>query len=140
MADLTAAMKSGDTDTRDTLRGLTAAFKQVEVDSGQTLDEAGVEAVVMKQAKQRRESIDEYSRAGRTDLVEQEEIELAVLEHYIPQMMSQDDIEVIAAQAISDLGVTDVRGMGQVMGKLMPLLRGKADGRDVNIVVRRLLS
>ena len=140
MADLKAAMKSGDTDTRDTLRGLTAAIKQVEIDSAKSLDDAGVEAVVMKQAKQRRESIAEYSRAGRTDLVEQEELELAILDRYIPQMMSQDEIEVIAAQTIADLGVTDVRGMGQVMGKLMPQLRGKADGRDVNIVVRRLLG
>ncbi|MCO5183916.1 MAG: GatB/YqeY domain-containing protein [Anaerolineae bacterium] len=138
-ADLKTAMRAGDTDTRDTLRSLNAAIKQTEVDSGEELDDSGVMAVLSKQAKQRRESIVDYEKAGRSDLVVVEQRELAVIERYLPQMMSRAEIEVVAAGVIEELGVTDVRGMGQVMGRLMPQLRGKADGRLINEVVNDLL-
>lgn len=139
-ADLKAAMKAGDTDTRDTLRSLNAAIKQSEIDGGKPLDDAGVMAVLNKQAKQRRESIADYEMAGRMDLVVVEQAELVVIERYLPQMMSRAEIEVVAAGVIDELGVTDARGTGQVMGRLMPQLRGKADGRLVNEVVSDLLS
>ncbi|MCB8982400.1 MAG: GatB/YqeY domain-containing protein [Ardenticatenaceae bacterium] len=139
-SDMATAMKQGDTATRDVLRMLLAAVKQAEVDDQTTLDEAGVVNVLTKQAKQRRESIADYEKAGRSDLVEQEQAELAIIETYLPQQMSREEIKALAVQVIADLGVTDIKGMGQVMGKLMPQLKGQADGRMVNEVVRELLT
>lgn len=129
-----------DTQRRDTLRMLAAAIKQVEVDEQTTLDDAGVLAVLTKQAKQRRESIAEYEQAGRTDLVESEQDELVIIESYLPQMMSREEIAALAAPIVAELGASGPKDMGKVMGRLMPQLKGKADGRDVNEVVRALLQ
>lgn len=137
--DTIDASKSGDNRRRDILRMVQAAIKQVEIDDRVTLDEAGVEQVLTKQAKQRRESIAEYTKAGRDDLVEQEQYELGIIEAYLPQMMSREEIEVLVKQAIADTGATSSKDMGKVMGKLMPQVKGKADGRLVNEVVRDLL-
>ena len=140
MTDLKSAMRSGDTEKRDTIRLLQAAVKQEEIDNQVTLDDDGVSAVLQKQAKQRRESIADYEKAGRADLVEEEELQLSIIETYLPQMMSREEIETIARQVIAETDVTDIKGMGQVMGKLMPQVKGKADGRLVNEVVRELLQ
>jgi hypothetical protein len=137
--DTIDASKSGDNRKRDILRMVQAAIKQVEIDDRVTLDDAGVEQVLTKQAKQRRESIAEYTKAGRDDLVEQEQYELEIIEAYLPQMMSREEIEVLVKQAIADTGATSSKDMGKVMGKLMPQVKGKADGRLVNEVVRDLL-
>lgn len=139
-SDMAVAMKQGNTETRDVLRMLLAAIKQAEVDDQVTLDESGVVTVLTKQAKQRRESIADYEKAGRADLVAQEQAELAIIETYLPQLMSREKVQTLAAQVIAELGVTDIKGMGQVMGKLMPQLKGQADGRIVNEVVRELLT
>ena len=138
--DVKNAMRIKDTETRDTLRLLLAAIKQEEIDNQVTLDDAGVQAVLNKQAKQRRESIEEYTKANRLDLAEEEQQQLVIIERYLPQMMSREEVEAIAKQVIVETGVTDAKGMGQVMGKLMPQVKGKADGRLVNEVVRELLS
>lgn len=139
-ADMAQAMKRSDTETRDVLRMLLAAVKQAEVDRQTTLDDSGVADVLAKQAKQRRESIADYEKAGRDALVAQEQAELAIIERYLPQLLSREDVEALAAKIIAELGVTDSKGMGQVMGRLMPLLKGQADGRLVNEVVRQLLA
>jgi len=139
-ADVADAMRSGDTDKRDVLRMLLAAIKQTEIDGRLELDEKGVQTVLTKQAKQRRESIADYEKAGRTELADQEKMELAVIETYLPKMMDRAEIEKIASAIIAELGVSDAKGMGQIMGKLMPQVKGKADGRIVNEVVRELLN
>ena len=139
-ADMADAMRSGDTEKRDVLRMLVAAVKQTEIDDRLELDDKGVQVVLTKQAKQRRESISDYEKAGRDELAAQEKMELAVIESYLPKMMERDEIEKIAGAIIAELGVSDAKGMGQVMGKLMPQVKGKADGRLVNEVVRELLS
>lgn len=139
-ADMAEAMKTGDGATRDVLRMLLAAVKQVEVDRQTTLDDSGVADVLTRQAKQRRESIADYEKAGRDALVAQEQAELHIIERYLPQLMSREEIEALAAGIIADLEVTDSKGMGQVMGKLMPQVKGRADGRLVNEVVRQLLA
>ena len=138
--DVKNAMRTKDVETRDTLRLLLAAIKQEEIDNQTTLDDAGVQAVLNKQAKQRRESIEEYTRANRLDLAEEEEQQLEIIERYLPQMMSREEVEAVAKAVIAETGVTDAKGMGQVMGKLMPQVKGKADGRLVNEVVRDLLN
>lgn len=138
--DVADAMRSGDSEKRNTLRLLLAAIKQAEVDGQKTLDDAGVQSVLMKQAKQRRESIADYEQAGRMDLADQEKAELVIIESYLPQQMSRDQIVDIASKTISDLGATSPKDMGKVMGRLMPALKGQADGRMVNEVVRELLK
>jgi uncharacterized protein len=138
--DMADAMRSGDHQRRDLLRMLIAAVKQEEIDSGQPLADAGVQAVLQRQAKQRRESIADARSADRADLVAQEEAELDLIEQYLPQMMSRDEIRQLAAQTIADLNATGVKSMGQVMGQLMPRLQGKAEGHVVSDVVRELLS
>ena len=138
--DMATAMRDGDNDKRNTLRMLLAAVKQTEVDDQVTLDDAGVQVVLTKQAKQRRESINDYEKAGRTEMAANEKMELAFIESYLPQMMDKEEVRVLAAQVITELGITDMKGMGQLMGKLMPQLKGQADGRIVNEVVRELLQ
>lgn len=138
--DMADAMRAGDKEKRDTLRLLLAAVKQAEVDGQQTLDDAGVQAVLTKQAKQRRESIVEYERAGRVDLAENEKAELVIIESYLPQMMSRAEITEIATNTINDLGASGPTDTGRVMGRLMPQVKGKADGRLVSEVVRELLQ
>jgi uncharacterized protein YqeY len=138
--DIKTAMREGDLQRRDVLRMVTAAIKQTEVDERRELDDAGVEDVLRRQAKLRRESIADYEKAGRADSVADETAELAIIESYLPQPLSRDDVATLAAKVIAELGVTDAKGMGQVMSKLMPQLKGNADGRLVNEVVRELLS
>lgn len=134
------AMKAKDNDTRDTLRLLAAAIKQVEVDEQKELDDAAVQAILLKQAKQRRESIDEYEKAGRGELAQAEKTELVIIENYLPKMMAEAEIRALAEKVIAEVGATDVKSMGAVMGKLMPQVKGKADGRLVNQVVQDLLK
>lgn len=138
--DRIAAMRAGDTTKRNAVGLLLAAIKQEEIDGQITLDDEGVLAVLMKQAKQRRESIADYEKAGRPEMLASEQAELAIIESYLPQQMGREQIAAIAAEIVAELGVTDAKGMGQVMGKLMPKVKGQADGRLVNEVVRELLQ
>ena len=137
--DTKAAMREGQTERRDVLRLLLAAIKQVEVDSGKTLDDKGVEDLLMKQMKQRRESIADYEKAGRAEQAAQEKAEVAVIEEYLPKMMSRDEVQAIVAAAISHLNITSSKEMGRLMGHLMPQVKGKADGRLVNEVVKEMM-
>lgn len=139
-ADLATALREGDTNKRDALRTLLAAIKQTEIDERTTLDDTGVQAVLVKQAKQRRESIADYEKAGRPDLAAKEKSDLAVIESYLPQLMNREEIRQVVVGVMGEMGITDSKGMGQLMGRLMPQLKGKADGRVVNEVVRELLQ
>jgi uncharacterized protein YqeY len=139
-ADMAEAMRAGENQRRDVLRMVLAAIKQTEVDSQRTLDDAGVQDVLRKQLKQRQESIADYTRAGRQADVEREMAESALIEAYLPQMMSRQEIEQLARAVIAELGVDDAKGIGQVMGRLVPQTKSRADGRLVNEVVRSLLS
>ncbi len=133
-------MREGNAQRRDVLRMMLAAIKQVEIDDRKVLDDAGVQEVLRKQVKQRQESIADFEKAGRPADVERERAESVIIEIYLPQMMSREEVEQIAKSIIDELGVTDTKSMGQVMGRLMPHVKGKADGRVVNEVVRDLLQ
>lgn len=138
--DLKNAMKEGDTIRRNTIRLLRSAIKNAEIDKGHALSEAELLDVVAKQAKQRRDSIQEYEKAGRSDLVDQEQAELTILEAYLPRQLAEEEIRARAEAVIAELGVSGMTGMGQVMQRLMAELKGQADGKVVNQVVRDLLS
>lgn len=139
-ADLTTAMRGGDAQWRDVLRMVLAAIQQTEVDSRKTLDEDGLQDVLRKQLKLRQESIADFEKAGRPKEVERELAESAIIEAYLPKMMTRLEIEQLAKGVIEELGVTDAKSMGQVMSRLMPHVKGRADGRVVNDVVRGLLQ
>lgn len=138
--DRNKARLNRDTDRLDTLQLVLAAIEQIEIDEQKTLNEEEVMATVAKQAKQRREAIADAEKAGRTDLVAKEKAELAIIETYLPQMMSEDEIRVVASEVIAQVGATSLKDMGSVMGQLMPKLQGQADGRSISNVVRQLLQ
>ena len=136
--DLKTAMKSRDKLRTTTLRGLKSAIKYAEIEVGDDLDDKGLIGVIAKQAKQRRDSIAAFQKANRVDLVEKEEAELAILEQYLPVQMSEDKIGEKAQVVIIELGVTDMKGAGQVMKQLMAELKGQADGKAVQAALRDL--
>jgi len=138
--DLKDAMRSRDKFRTQTLRSLKSAIKYAEIEIGAELNDPDILTVIAKQAKQRRDSIAEFEKGGRADLVEKETGELDILESYLPAQLSEETIKEKAQAVIAELGVTDMKGMGQVMNRLMAELKGQADGKVVNQVVRQLLS
>jgi uncharacterized protein YqeY len=140
-ADLTAAMKSRDAARLSALRMLKAAVMNKEVERGRDLEDAEVLQVVASLVKQRRDSIEQFAAAGRTDLVEKETGEIAVLQHYLPPAVGTDEIESFVAGAIAETGAASPKDMGKVMKAVMPKLAGRnADGKVVNEIVRRKLG
>ncbi|MGQ9888736.1 MAG: GatB/YqeY domain-containing protein [Aggregatilineales bacterium] len=138
-AALKEAMLNKDNDRRDVIRMTLSAIKQVEVDARRELSAEDVVAVLQKEAKTRRESIEEKARAGLLEAAESEKAALAVLESFLPQQLSREEIEALAREAIAQTGAASSRDMGRVMGVLMPRVKGLADGGLVNQIVRELL-
>jgi uncharacterized protein YqeY len=140
-ADITAAMKAKDAGKLSALRMLKAAMMNKGVEKGRDLEDAEVLQVVSSLVKQRRDSIEQFSKAGRTDLVEKETGEIKVLEAYLPPAASAADIDAAVAAAIAETGASSPKDMGKVMKAVMPMLAGKnADGKAVNEAVRRKLG
>lgn len=139
-SDLKTAMREGDVERRDTLRMLLAAIKQVEIDDQVNLDDSGVQMVISKQAKQRRESIEDAKKANRMELMAKEQNELEIISAYMPKMMSESEIRSVAAETIAEVGAAGMEDMGKVMGQLMPKVKGQADGRQVSEIVREILQ
>jgi len=140
-ADITAAMKNRDQARLSALRMLKAAVMNKEVEKKRGLEDAEVLQVIAALAKQRRDSIEQFKAAGRTDLVDKETADLTILESYLPPAASADDIEAAVVAAIAETGATAAKDMGKVMKAVMPKLAGKnADGRAVNEAVRRKLG
>jgi uncharacterized protein YqeY len=138
--DLKRAMRAKDALRKRTLRLALAEIKNREIEVRGELSDADVAAVLQKEAKQRRETLEELAQVDRPDLVASEQAELEVLTEYLPQQLGREEIADLARQVIADLGVEGPRQMGRVMGALMPQLKGQADGKLVNQVVRELLS
>jgi len=137
---LKEAMVNKDQMRRDVIRMLMSAIKQVEVDSRKELSAEDVIGVLQKEAKKRRESIDEAERVGRAELAAQEKLELGILEVFLPRQLSREEITTIVQQTIAETGVTSIKEKGKLMGALMPKVKGLADGKLVNEVVQSLLS
>jgi uncharacterized protein YqeY len=140
-ADITAAMKARDASRLSALRMLKAAVMNKSVEKGRDLDDAEVLQVVASLVKQRRDSIEQFTSAGRTDLVEKETAELTVLQAYLPAAATPEEINAAVAEAIAETGASSPKDMGKVMKAVMPKLAGKnADGKAVNEAVRRTLG
>ncbi|WP_423223520.1 GatB/YqeY domain-containing protein [Candidatus Amarolinea aalborgensis] len=138
--ELHEAMKARDARRRDTLRQVLTGINYLEVEVGHPLNDAEVLDVIRRDAKRHRESIEEFHKGGRQDLVEQERAELAILETYLPQQMGRAEIEALVREAISELGVSGKAQAGLVMKHLMAQVKGRADGKLVNQVVQELLT
>ena len=138
--DMKTAMRAGDTKRRDAIRLLQAAIKQREVDERVDLDDAAVVAVIEKMLKQRRDSISQYEAAQRQDLADAEKYEVGVLQAYMPQALSDAEVEGALVEAIAATGAQGQQDMGKVMALLKLRLAGRADMGKVSALVRAKLS
>ena len=138
--DMKTAMRAGDKRRLGVIRLINAAIKQREVDERIELDDAQVTAVLDKMAKQRRESIEQYRKAGRDDLAEQENFELDVLQAYLPEQLSEAEIDALIEEAIAATGASGMKDMGKVMGQLKARLAGRADMGAVSGKIKARLS
>ena len=134
------AIKNKNTRRHDVLRLLQSAIKQEEVDSRKELTGDDITAILQREAKRRRESITDYESGGREDLVQQEREELEIIEEFLPRQLSEAEIAVIVDEVIAETGVTSSKEMGKVMGQVMARVKGLADGKQVNQVVRDKLN
>ncbi len=139
-SDLNESLRAHAEIRKGALRMLTAAIRNAEIEARATLDDGGVLAVIQKQAKQRRESIAEFEKGGRQDLVDKESAELAVLEAYLPAQASRADVEAAARRKIAETGASGPRDLGKVMPPLVQEFAGRADGKLISEVVRELLA
>ena len=138
--DVKQAMRARDKARIGALRMVTAAIKQIEVDTREDLDDAGVVTVLDKMAKQRRESLEQYEKAGRDDLADQERYELDVIATYLPEPLSDDELASLVDEAIAGSGAAGMQDMGKVMGLLKPQVQGRADMKALSGLVRARLT
>lgn len=141
VADLTTAMKAQDGNRTSTLRMVKAAMMNRQIEKGSELDDDDMQKLLRSLVKQRRDSIEQYEKAGRQELVDKEKAEIEVIETYLPQAASQEEIEQAVAAAIAETGASSMKDMGKVMKAVQAALAGKnADGRTVSEVVKAKLS
>jgi uncharacterized protein YqeY len=138
--DIKAAMRAKENHKRDTLRNIQAAIKQIEVDQRIEVDDAMVEKILMKYAKQREDAIVQFKEAGRDDLVAKDEMELALVMSYLPEPMSDEELENILKEVIATTGATSMKDMGKVMGAAKSTVGSRADGGRINQAVKKLLN
>ena len=138
--DVKAAMRARDQKRLTALRLITAAIKQVEVDQRIEMDDTAVLAVLDKMVKQRRDSLEQYTTAGRDDLAAQEQFELELISAYLPEALSEEKLAALIKQAVADTGASSIRDMGAVMNKLRPQVQGRADMKAVSNAVKQQLG
>lgn len=138
--DMKESMKSGEKLRLSTIRMIRSGLKNAEIAKGGDLSEDDIMGVLAGEARRRKEAIDEYEKAGRDDLASKERQELVIVQEYMPEQMSEDEIEALIREAINETGADSKKDMGRVMGKVMPQVKGKADGRLVNEITSRLLG
>jgi len=138
--DLKQAMKSGDTVRRNTLRMLLAAIKNAEIEKHAELDDSEIIAQITREVKRHNESIEAFTQGNRVDLVTREKAELAILQSYLPQQMTPEELKTLIRQVITTVGAAGPADKGKVMKELMPKVKGKADGKLVNDLVTAALN
>jgi uncharacterized protein YqeY len=139
-SDVATAMRSGDALRRDVLRMTQSAAYNLEKRERRTLSEDDYAAVLSREVKTRRESVEAFRKGGREDLATKEEAEIAILSEYLPQQLTEDEIGALVDEAVAATGATSARDMGKVMGWLSPKTRGRADGKRVSELVARALA
>ena len=140
MADMKEAMKAHDKDRLAVIRMVRGAVRQQEIDGKKELEDSDVIAVISKEVKMRRDSIEEFNKGRRQDLVEKTQAEIDILMPYLPAQLSEDEVRELVKAAVEATGAKTQKDMGKVMGKLMPKVKGCADGKMVNNIVRSMLQ
>ena len=138
--DIKDAMRAKETVKRDTLRNIQAAIKQIEVDERRDVTDTDVEAILMKYMKQREDAKAQFTDAGRNDLVEKEDAEIAIIKAYLPEPMDDAELESVLKEVIASVGAESMKDMGKVMGGAKSVIGSRADGGRINIMVKKLLS
>jgi uncharacterized protein YqeY len=138
--DIRNAMRNRSQQRLEALRFLKSAINRVEIDRRATLDDEGVTEVIVRQVKDRRDSIRMFQEGNRQDLVDKETADLVVLEEYMPPQLGEEDLVALIEATIRQVGAETIRDKGKVMGRLMPQVQGKADGQQVNAIVTRMLE
>jgi hypothetical protein len=138
--DIKDAMRAKETVKRDTLRNIQAAVKQIEVDERRDVTDADVEAILMKYMKQREDAKAQFTDAGRNDLVEKEDAEIAIIKAYLPEPMDDAELESVLKEVIASVGAESMKDMGKVMGGAKAAIGSRADGGRINQAVKKLLS
>ena len=137
--DLKSSMKNKDTIRKSVITLVRAAIKQIEVDQRVELDDVAVMDIISKQLKQRNDSLAEFEKAGREDLIEETKSEIQVLKEYLPQQLSEEELEKIVIETIAEVGATSMKDMGKIMAIIKPKTAGRADGRKINELVKKNL-
>jgi len=138
--DIKDAMRAKEVVKRDTLRNIQAAIKQIEVDERRDVSDADIESIIMKYLKQREDAKTQFADAGRNDLVEKENAEIAIVKVYLPEPMNDSELEVIIKEVIASVGAESMKDMGKVMGAAKGAIGSRADGGRINIIVKKLLN
>ena len=138
--DLKSAMKDKDIVRKNVVQLVRAGVLQFEKDNKVTLDDEGVLEIIAKQLKQRRDSLPDYEKSGREDLIAELKAEMDVLMKYLPEQLSKEELEVIVKQAVADTGASSMKDMGKIMAAVMPKVKGRADGRMINEIAKAVLS
>jgi uncharacterized protein YqeY len=139
-ADLKDAMKSGDIQKKEALRFLTAAIKQIEIDTRETLSDERIYSILQTESKKRREAMEEYTKVGRMDMVEQQHYEIALITTYLPQQLTEDELKAEVAKAIEESGAKSAKDQGVVMKILLPRVKDRAPGKVINDTVQAQLK
>lgn len=138
--DLKSAMKNKEVVRKNVVQMVRAAVLQVEKDNKVTLDDEGVLEVIAKQMKQRRDSLPDYEKSGRDDLIAELKAEMDVLTEYLPEQLTREELVVIVEEAVKATGASSMKDMGKIMAAVMPQTKGRADGRLINEIAKELLS
>lgn len=138
--DIKDAMRAKDTVKRNTLRNIQASIKQIEVDERRDVTDSDVEAILMKYMKQREDAKAQFADAGRNDLVEKEDAEMAIVKTYLPEPMDDAELESVLKDVIASVGAESMKDMGKVMGGAKTAIGSRADGGRINQMVKKLLS
>ena len=139
-ADLKTAMKEKDAVKKDTVQLIRSGILQIEKDKKIELDDDAILDVIAKQLKQRRDSMPDYVKSGRTDLIEKLEQEIQILLSYLPEQLSETELEEIIRDTINELGASSIKDMGKVMGAVTPKMKGRADNKMVGAIVKKMLA
>lgn len=140
LEDMKTAMRDKDSVRKETIQMVRSGILQVEKDQKVTLDDEGVITVIAKEVKRRKDVLPDYEKSGRTELIDGIKAEIEVLLHYLPSQLTEEELEPIVKETIEETGAVSMRDMGKIMTAIMPKIKGRADGRTVNEMIKKILS
>ncbi|MDK2800093.1 MAG: uncharacterized protein PWP27_1775 [Clostridiales bacterium] len=140
LEDMKNAMKDKDPIKKKTVQMARAAILQFEKDNKTTLDDEGIVEIIAKEVKKRKDVLPEYEKSGRQDLIDELKQEIAILMDYLPEQLSEDELDVMVKETIEEVGASSMKDMGKVMAAIMPKTKGRADGKTINTLVKKYLT